>query len=89
MLQRWRFVESMMWTLNAVIPDLWRGGEKVDAAWAQNVVDIIAIRLTGRVLGARSNRAAVAYVSKLPGTRARAAMPAAVFIARMPEVQQR
>jgi len=89
MLQRWRYVQSLASPLKMSVSDLWRGREAVDAAWAENVVDLVAVRLTGRVLGERSNATAVEYVSKLPGNRGAAAMPAALFVARMPEIQER
>jgi hypothetical protein len=62
---------------------------EVDAAWAQEVVDVLAIRLTGRVLSASSNDAAVKMLGAIEGKRAERVQKFAPLMAQLPEAHLR
>lgn len=59
-LQRWRLAKHHEWRLSTMIPNAWRWSIGADPQrWRQNVIDALAVRLTGSVLGEQSNAAAL------------------------------
>lgn len=89
MLQRWKLARDSQWALVKLVPHTWRSGRAAQQpGWAQRVVDVLAIRLTGRLLGETSNAAAleVAAGEGHPGERARII---ATTIAQLPEANLR
>jgi hypothetical protein len=86
MIQRWSLAQDASWALVSLVPDtLQWDGATTDRAWAQKVVDCLAIGLTGRVLGDRSNEAAIDLLMSSaapPNERVRMIAP---VIAQMPE----
>jgi hypothetical protein len=94
MLQRWRLAKDAEWALASLVPDSIRYGEvpkeeKEAERWMQQVVDLISVRLTGRVLGAESNAAALDVLRSTRGNRQDRIFQAAPFIAQLPEVSLR
>jgi len=62
MLQRWRLVSDVPWAVRNLVSQPVRRPPAGDVQdWRQRVVDLAAVRLTGSVLGADSNRAALEY----------------------------
>jgi hypothetical protein len=86
MIQRWSLAQDASWALVGLVPDTlqWRGAA-TDRAWAQSVVDCVAIGLTGRVLGERSNQAAVDLLLESDAPPAERIRMIAPVIAQMPE----
>lgn len=94
MLQRWRLAKDAEWPLAGLVPDPIRYGEipkdETEAArWMQQVVDLISVRLTGRLLGAESNAAALGVLKTTHGNRQDRIFQAAPFIAQLPEASLR
>ncbi len=90
MLQRWRYARDAVWALASLVPDRWRyTSEDLDPRRAQAVTDLIAVRLTGRVLGETSNRSALEFLSALPGSPDERIRDLAAFIAQLPEAHLR
>jgi uncharacterized protein (DUF1800 family) len=88
MLQRWKFARRLENTLIELIPSTMRTGDKPIADdEAQRTVDLIAIRLTGRLLGDASNGAAMELFRKTDGRRDDRWRATATFIASTPEAQ--
>ena len=57
--------------------------------WAQQVIDILAVRLTGRLLSAQSNQAALDMLNGSTGRRQERIAKFAPFIAQLPEANLR
>jgi uncharacterized protein (DUF1800 family) len=90
MVQRWRFASETAWPLVGLVPGAWRGGGgPPDATWRQAVVDIVAVRLTGAVLGDASNDAALALLEQTPGNRNERVQLLGPFVAALPEANLR
>lgn len=90
MVQRWRFAEALRWPLTACIPERWRWpADPLANGGAQRVIDTLAVRITGRVPGEDSNRAALQLAAGLEGRGAEALQALAVFIASTPEASER
>lgn len=90
MLQRWRLAKTMEWRLCLLIPGSWRWTEGADRTkWMQNVVDIAAVRLTGRTLSTESNDAALRVLADAKGNMDRRMMDVAAFIGALPEASLR
>ncbi|MGH7132797.1 MAG: DUF1800 domain-containing protein [Phycisphaerales bacterium] len=93
MLQRLRLARESMYNIATVVPNNWRYAGDKDANlpedWNQRVVDVIAVRLTGRTLGEASNGAAMKIISETEGNRDTRVREAAVFIAQSPEASLR
>ena len=69
MVQRWRLAQDCLHALAGMCPATWRYTDQAtDEAWAQRVVDSIAVRLTGHQLGERSNTVAVDMLTRAEGT---------------------
>jgi hypothetical protein len=101
MIQRWRYAQDLAGDLAALVPGPWkqepaRGrGSGADAApaeegaWRQRVIDVLAVRITGRLLGEASNSAALRLLEETPGRRAERVLRAAPLVAQVPEAQVR
>ncbi len=90
LIQRWRFAAQRQWPLVGLVPGRWRHGNALpEAEWSQQVTDIVAVRLTGRLLGETSNRASLDLVAASPGNRDQRARALATFIAQLPEANLR
>jgi hypothetical protein len=90
MTQRWSLANDIRWQLAALVPPGWRYGRgATDDQWAQQVVDMIAIRITGRVLGEASNHSAMQIINQVDGNRDRKVVAVAPFIALLPEANMR
>jgi hypothetical protein len=90
LLQRWKLVRQWEWRMASLVPGPWRWQQKVDqAAWSQSVVDAVAVRLTGRLLGESSNAAALRVLGESTGDRNTRAGAVAAFIGTLPEASLR
>ena len=90
MLQRWKLARRWQWPLAGLVPGPWRySGAMPESMWAQSVVDVVAVRLTGRVLGETSNESALGLLGESAGTRDERVRLVATFIAQLPEASLR
>jgi uncharacterized protein (DUF1800 family) len=102
MIQRWRLAQDISQDLTNLVPEPWRreppavkgvdGKMTVpppDEAWAQRVVDVLAIRLTGRVLSDASNQAALKMLGEIEGKRQERVQKFAPLMAQLPEAHLR
>ncbi len=94
MLQRWRYAHEIRGSLARVLPHNLRQppGKADDAAmqaWRQQVVDVIALRLTGTVLSPRSNDAVLGAFAQTPIEGTTHIQTIATLIAQMPEANLR
>ena len=90
LLQRWRLARQWMWPLTRLVPSAWRSTNALaQREWSQRVVDVIAVRLTGRVLSENSNQAALDLLSAGTGNRDQRVRTLAPFIAQLPEANLR
>jgi uncharacterized protein (DUF1800 family) len=94
MLQRWRLAQDAGWSLAGLVPDALRygevpGDERERERWMQAVVDMISVRLTGRVLGTESNTAALDVLRASSGNRQDRVLQVAPFVAQLPEASLR
>ncbi len=86
-LQRWKFARENEWILSTTVPNPFRwSGEKVSDADRQWLVDVVAVRLTGKVLSEESNEAALSVLKACKGNRDDLSREAASFVAQMPEI---
>lgn len=90
-LQRWRFVADVEYAVLRLLPTpLREKPEGVDeATWRQRVVDTIAINLTGRPLGERSNEAALKVLAETETKGTDRAFLITNLVAQMPEAMLR
>lgn len=91
LVQRWRLARTAQWSLVNLVPGPWRWGsdDVPEDVWAQRVVDVVAVRLTGSVLSPASNEAAVNLLLETEGNRQDRAFTIAPIIAQMPEASLR
>ena len=90
LVQRWRFARDLGWQLAGLVPGGWRySGGLAEDDWAQRVIDVIAVRVTGRVLSEDSNRAALDLLAQSTGNRDERVRLAGTFIAQLPEANLR
>ena len=93
MLQRLRLSRDSMYALAGLVPNAIRyaadDAKWLPADWSQRVVDILAVRITGRVLGEESNTAALKIITESTGNRDARTREAAAFIAQCPEASVR
>jgi hypothetical protein len=88
MLQRWKYARRLEQPLFELLPaDVRTGDKPFTDEEAQQMVDLLAMRLTGRPLGEASNGAALGLFAKTDGKRDERARVLAVFVASTPEVQ--
>ena len=89
LLQRWRLARRAEWQLVSFVPgDLRHVDRRRDAPTddeARRIIDIVALRLTGRVLGAASFAAAMDVLAGTTGQRDERVRAVATFIAQLPE----
>ena len=86
LVQRWRLANQVRWPIIALVPGSWRWTRALnEGQWAQNVTDVIAVRLTGRLLREPSNQAALDLLTTTDGNREDRVRRVAPFIAQLPE----
>src|SRR6185436_4862833 len=80
MLQRWKLAKGQEWRLSCLVPGPWRWQEGADRTrWMQDIVDVIAARLTGRLLAHESNASALDLLAASQGDMNRRMMDLAAF----------
>ena len=93
MVQRWRFAQDLAGDIAALVPESWKQepgkSDPPDDGWSQRVIDLLAIRLTGRPLGETSNAAALQMLNETTGHRAERIQKFAPFMAQLPEANLR
>lgn len=89
MLQRWKLTREAQYCIAGVIPPAWRWSGSPPEGWAQNLVDLVSVRLTGRVLRPETTAAAVDLLNTTQGTLDERAREVAVFIAQTPDANLR
>ena len=90
LLQRWKLAQESQWALAGLVPGQWRYTQNHQTDdWAQNIVDVLAVRLTGWVLGPDSNEAAISLLKECKGDSNRRVVQIAPFIAQLPEANLR
>ncbi len=90
MVQRLKLAKDNVWQIAALVPGPWRYGDDVpEDEWTQLVIDVLAVRLTGRVLSAPSNAAAIDVLTAATGTRDERVRVVGPFIASLPEANLR
>jgi uncharacterized protein (DUF1800 family) len=98
LIQRWRLAVNLTDELATLVPAPWRKTRDAVGAtwttetaggWDQAVVDVIAARLTGRVLSAASNAAALEVIAAGEGSLDDKVRVIAPFIAQLPEANLR
>lgn len=88
--QRWRLGGEIPWAIRALVPDDLRRVHDGDPdRWRQRVVDVAAVRLTGRVLGPESNAAALEFLRESEGSPWEIVDRLAVLVTRLPEASLR
>jgi hypothetical protein len=93
MLQRLRLARDSMYGLAGLVPNPMRYAPEdakwLSDDWAQRVVDLLAVRITGRVLGETSNAAALKIITESTGNRDARVREAAAFVGQSPEASVR
>lgn len=90
MIQRWAMAHELRWSIsNLTFPRLRWGNAAKDPAWAQNVIDSAAIRLTGLVLSEKSNQAVLTAAEATQGSANDRCRAIAELVAQMPECNLR
>ncbi|MEE8468694.1 MAG: DUF1800 family protein, partial [Planctomycetota bacterium] len=90
LLQRWRWVQKVPWAVRNLVPNpsrAYRGGDPL--AWRQRAIDHVAVRLTGKLLGPRSNAAALTFLEEDTGSAWQSIDRLTVLICRLPEASLR
>ncbi|NUN48293.1 MAG: DUF1800 family protein, partial [Candidatus Brocadiae bacterium] len=90
LLQRWRFARENEWAIATLVPGVlrWTGTPATDDI-RDRIIDIVAIRITGRVLSPSSHDAVLGALRTFQGNRDELAQSAASLVAQMPEAQTR
>ena len=90
LVQRWKLAHDLRWNIaGQSLPRLHWGGQDKEPSWAQNVVDSIAIRLTGAVLSAESNAAALKAAGETTGNPNDRVRAIGEVVSQMPEMNMR
>lgn len=90
MLQRWRLARDLSGSLANLVPGPWRyGPDPTPEGWEERVIDLLAVRLTGRVLTPESRAAALELLRAAQGSRDERTREAAAIVAAMPEANLR
>jgi hypothetical protein len=89
-LQRWNHSQAGQKGLASVIPNSWRNERRFQSRLEQQrLIDLAAIRMTGTLLGKRSNEAALLAVSAATGSPDERAEQLAALIGYLPEMHLR
>lgn len=91
LLQRWRFSETCQGQLIQMIPRAWINQDpaKVTNADAQRMIDLVAVRMTGRALSDDSNAAALKFFDEARKKDNDCARVITTFVAQTPELSLR
>ncbi|MCA9490847.1 MAG: DUF1800 family protein, partial [Myxococcales bacterium] len=91
LVQRWRLAQGCAWNLSRLVPDAWRSGAPgaSDSSLHQRAIDALAMRLTGQLLGKRSNEAALQFMADTEGSLDQRILAVAPLIAQLPEANIR
>jgi hypothetical protein len=92
LLQRWHFAQAVSGDFlnHGLIPSAWKPADNAwDAATIQKLVDIAAVRITGDILGAASNGAALKLVASAPPNTGARLHVLATFLCQVPETSLR
>lgn len=89
LLQRWRLARRAEWQLSALAPNelryVDRRRDAPDERESRRIIDAVALRLTGRVLGEPSMAAALQVLAGTTGQREERVRAVATFVAQLPE----
>ena len=89
MLQRWKLARRAEWQLVSFVPGelryVDRKREAPTETESRQIIDIVALRLTGRTLSERSLAAAMDVLSGTSGQRYERVRAVATFVAQLPE----
>ncbi len=88
LLRRWHLAKALEPWVATAVPWSMRGGEPPDDAWRAEVLDRIAVAVTGRALG-ESSRAAGLALLQAESTRDELVLAAATYVLLTPEAQLR
>ncbi len=90
MLQRWKFGQQTARVLAGAIPHGWRQpGFLPDHDWADLIIDMMAVRLTGRILSPASHDAALEFIQSVDGSRTDRLLATASLLYKLPEANKR
>jgi uncharacterized protein (DUF1800 family) len=92
LLQRWHFAQTVQnnFLNNGLIPNDWKPADhQWDPATTQRLVDLAAVRITGNVLGANSNAAALQLIAAAPENTAGRLHLLTTFLCQVPETSLR
>ncbi len=90
MLQKWKFIDRFQHSLLHLIPWPWRLPPPVRVeAWRQNIIDLVAVQLSGKLLSEKSNKIANDFIQKLKLNKHNEIWQAVNFIAKLPEINLR
>lgn len=86
LLQRWKLSKNMEWDLTRLIPSAMRAPARSNPdEWRQMIVDLVAVRLTGRVLSESSNREALKIMASASNDQSVWTRQITGFVANLPE----
>jgi hypothetical protein len=92
LLQRWHFALSIQnsFLANGLIPHDWRPADNQwDAVTTQRLIDLVAVRITGDVLSANSNDAALQLIAAAPENTEQRLHLLTTFLCQVPETSLR
>jgi uncharacterized protein (DUF1800 family) len=92
LLQRWHFAQTIQnnFLASGLIPDAWKPADhQWDSATTQRLIDLAAVRITGNVLSANSNDAAMKLIAAAPENTASRLHLLATFLCQVPETSLR
>ena len=92
LLQRWHFAQAVQtnFVTSGLVPDDWKpADDKWDPATTQKLIDVAAVRITGRVLTDNSNAAALQLIAAVPATAHGQLNLLATFLCQVPETSLR
>jgi len=90
LVQRWSLAQGARWSLIARVPNGIRYTENHRTLrWEQQIVDALAVAITGHVLSENSNAAALDLLRTVGGNSDQRAQTLATFIAQLPEASLR
>ena len=90
LLQRMRLGNDVPWAIHKLLPNQARTPPAGDPGrWTQRMIDIAAVRFTGRLLNEESNAAALEFAALQQGEAWQTADKLAMFVTRLPEANLR